>query len=451
MYFDNSGIAAEEIFEANFDSNQGNEKLNHKKNLPIDDHEKRINLPLGQQLATALIQEYEHRDKECPLLFHDKLHANHMLWNLVQNYLNENRIDSVLFFRRPENLIENIVYQVAETHGLNLLILQQSIFDGRFFSYRSLSDFGNFPTNLNMKSQDCRADAHDYFLNGSTETHSRCESANRSDVFKILRFLLRARSLRLFDPLYILRRASHMHDAPSEIENWRDEFAKFFFCSRTAYFEFLTCDRDEDLFNQQFVFFPLQSLRELNPELLINRYADQLLAIEQLSKLLPADCKIIVKGALNSEPDYLTPMFFHRIRRISNVVRVPSCVNSMHLIERCEFLATVNSSQGWDALTHGKKVLVFGIPWYRNLPGVISYYNDIQNDKISATKCNLSELEFKLQELLSRSHSGVLFPNSEHNALNRHKKENAEKVANAIYDLMFNRTDTTFCKSNLFN
>lgn len=446
-FFDRSDIAAEEVFDSNINSSQEYKELTGR-DVQIGDDQEIVSIPPDQQLATALIQEHEHRNRESSLFFHDKLHANHMLLSLVQSYLNENKIDSVVFFRRPENLIEVIVYQVAEALDLSLLILHQSIFNGKFFSYRMLSDIGNFSTNPERKFQDIQAEDDDILLNGCSEMPSSCQVTNQGGVLRVIRFLLRVRSFRIFDPLYIFRRARHLHDAPLQIENWRDEFAKFFYCSRTAYFEFFTSEYDEKLTNQRFVYFPLQTLSNLNSEILINRFSDQLLAIEQLSKLLPTDCKIVVKGNFNSEPDYLTPMFFHRIKRISNVVRVPSYVSSMHLIERCEFLATVNSSQGWDALTCGKKVLTFGNSWYRNLPGVILYHKDVQYSNSFSSSFEQSDLNSKLWELLSRTHTGVLLPNSDHKTLKFHTKDNAELVANTIYDLVFERVDTTFCKSS---
>ncbi len=445
FFFDPSDIAAEGVFYTAINSRQEDNELTGK-DVHISNNQDILSISPGQQLATALIQEHEHRNRENSLFFHDKLHANHTLWSRVQIYLNENKIDSVVFIRRPENLIEVIVYQVAEVLDLSLLILHQSIFDGKFFSYRTLSDFGNFPTNPESKLQDAQTEDDDILLNGCSEMPSSCQVPSQDDVLRVIRFLLRVRSFRLFDTLYIFRRAKHLHDAPLQIENWCDQFAKFFYCSRTAYFEFFTSEYDEKITNQSFVYFPLQTLSNLNSEILINRYSDQLLAIEQLSKLLPTDCKIIVKGSSNSEPDYLTPMFFHRIKRISNVVRVPSCVSSIHLIERCEFLATVNSSQGWEALTCGKKVLTFGNPWYRNLPGVVLYHKDVQYSSSFSSSFEQSDLKRKLQELLSRSHTGVLLPNFDDYTLNFRTKDNAEIVATTIYDLVFERVDTTFCK-----
>ena len=443
FFFDPSDISAEDIFDTNDISNREDNELT-RRDVEIGNSQDILNILPGQQLATALIQEHEHRNRETSLFFHDKLHANHMLWSLVQSYLNENKINSVVFFRRPANLIEVIIYQVAEALDLSLLILHQSIFDGKFFSYRTLSDIGNFPTNPENKFQDTQAEDDEILLKGCSEMHSSYQVTNQTDVLRVIRFLLRVRSLRLFDPVYIFRRATHLHDAPLQIENWRDEFAKFFYCSRTAYFEFFTSEYDEDTTNQSFVYFPLQTLSDLNSEIFINRYSDQLLAIEHLSNLLPADCKIIVKGSFNSEPDYLTPMFFHRIRRISNVVRVPSYVSSKHLIERCKFLATVSSSQGWEALSCGKKVLTFGNPWYLNLPGVIPYHKDVKYSNLLSTSFKQSDLKTKLRELLSRSHAGVLLPNSDRSTLNLDTKDNAEIVVNTIYDLVFERIDTTF-------
>ena len=89
--------------------------------------------------------------------------------------------------------------------------------------------------------------------------------------------------------------------------------------------------------------------------------------------MLPQKYKILVKNDPNQDSDYLTPMFFHRIKRICNVVRLPSYVNSEQLIDSSEFVATVSSQEGWEALTKGCRVLVFGKPWYRKLPGAYGY------------------------------------------------------------------------------
>ena len=408
---------------------------------------KLFKLPLERQITTALIQEQESRDKDNSLSFHDKLHRSYVLWNRIQDYLYQNRIDSVVFYCCSFELTETIVYQVAQTHDLDLLILNHSVFEDKFFSCRSLSEFGIYPIEASTNIQVGPVEVKDTSENIQSERHTNCVGTNLNAVAKVFKFLFKSKSFRLFNPGYIFKRAKHLHDAPSDTDYWSDPFANFFNCKRTAYFDFFANGNDDHLNNQRFVYFTLQPMSELLTEISINRYADQLLAIEQLSKLLPSEIKIIVKGNFDSEPDYLTPMFFHRFKRIPNVVRVQSCVNAMKLIEACVFIATVNSPLGWKALSCGKKVLVFGYPWYRTLPGTIAYDKDVQYKDISATTLDNSELDRSVQVLLSRSHRGQLPINSSRNNPNSQADENSKIVATSISDLLFERVATTFCDS----
>ena len=447
IFFRPEELDIEQIFETNQDWSQ--EKNIRAYKVPTTTRSQKIfSIPAERQLATAMIQEHEHRNREESLPFHDKLHANHMLWYRIQTYLHENHIDSLVFYCCKFDLVETVLYQIAESHGLNVLILQQSLFDGRLFSYRSLTDLGKFSPNVNSNLLGEVSEAVNLKQNIDSEKQEPCTESKLTSVLQVVRFLVRARSFKLWNPTYVLKRARHLQDAPLDPKNWRDEFARFFYCKRTDYFDFFTNDFDENMTSEQFVYFPLQSLSELNTEILTSNFGDQLLAIEQLSKLLPTNCKIIVKGVCGAEPDYLTPMFFHRIKRISNVVRVPNRVDSISLIDKCEFVATVNSQLGWDALANGKKVLLFGNPWYRSLPGAILYHHGIQYKEVSELAFSLFDLKRELQILLARSHCVELSKHSDSSDLNQQAKENAKEIATTIYDLVFKRIETTFCAQN---
>ena len=68
------------------------------------------------------------------------------------------------------------------------------------------------------------------FLQDEPHQHSRvnCQEYNSSDSLKVCWFLLKIRSLKLLNLAYILRHAKHLHDAPADIDLWKDQFAKFF-------------------------------------------------------------------------------------------------------------------------------------------------------------------------------------------------------------------------------
>ena len=106
-------------------------------------------------------------------------------------------------------------------------------------------------------------------------------------------------------------------------------------------------------------------------------YSDQLLAIEHLSSILPDDSWIYVKENPKQTGAMRGPKFFDRLDRIPNLEFLPSYANTHDLIDNSDFVATVTGTVGWEAIRKGKNVLVFGMPWYRNLPGAIQFHQGI--------------------------------------------------------------------------
>ena len=390
--------------------------------------------------AAVLIQDADYNNGlEEKLPFHENIHRNQILWYSFQEYLLRNETDSVVFLTMPEGLNELILYEAAKAQSVDVVILCQSPVSDQFFSFRSIQDCGNYDKNAETKSDVWHPDK--YISTERTHQHSKTNDQDSisSDVLRVCRFLLKVRSLKLLNPVYILRRAKRLHDAPADIDLWKDPFAKFFYCKSIAYFEFFTNDLTSEFdLNQKFVYFPLQSPADLHTEMSINRFGDQLLALERLASMLPEDYKVLVKSDQYQNSDYLTAMFFHRIKRIQNVVRLPSSFGVEQLIDHSKFVATVNSTDGWKALTRDKKVLVFGNPWYRNLPGAYQYHDEFDYSEIAEPDFSKSEFQRQVNCLIDQSHTGQLAATN----------ENALSVANTIFDLVFSRINVTFQPSS---
>ena len=409
-----------------------------------------FNTEPGQLLAAAYIQEGERQCESYSLLFHDRLHVNHFIWSSIQQQLLEQRYDSIVYLHNPRDLNEAILYQVAKALDIKIYFFMETIFENYYFSYCSLEDCGKYRKIGRSKIATVSGYKDLVSLQEYRQSNNTCDGLKFNDLKNIVIFLLKNRSIRLFDPNYIIKRAKHLHDAPIEVKEWRDPYAKFFYCSRISYFEFLSTDYDEEfIFNSRFVFFPLQSRKELLSEFLINRYADQLLAIEQLARVIPKDCKIVIKDCSNNNTDYLTPMFYHRVNRISNVIKVPSCIDSIQLIKKCESFATINSNLGWQALNLAKKVVLFGHPWYRNLPGVFQFTENFQYNSVMNFEPNSTELKCQLRHLLLKAHKGNLSACEDQIKVsnNPHIVENSNLLAQTILDLVFRHKSPTFQSS----
>ena len=410
------------------------------------------NADVNQQLAGALIQDFEflHERNMESSLFHDNFHINHLLWKELQKCLINWRIDSIVFLDFPQNLQETILYQIATVLNIKTIVFNQSVFVNRYFSCHSIMDFGNSFSKTSIEKQNLAPRINEPIFENRTSEFTPCASTSIKDVLKICTFLITIMSLKAFDPLFVTKLAKHIHDAPSDISKWSDPFSKFFNCKRYAYLEFLVHSENESVGPQQpYIFFPLQSQKELISELMTNLYSDQLLAIEHLARITPSDLKIYVKGSSTDSLDVATPMFFHRIRRISKVIYLPSCANVVDLIHRSEFVATINSSLGWDALCQGKNVLTFGRPWYKLLPGVVTYKDDINIEEIKKMRFNRNELEAQVDLLYSKAHIGNLKQPSSGKHSKSSPQLNGSNIAQTILDLICDKIEVTFPKSTI--
>ena len=414
------------------------------------------NADRGDQLATVLIQDtdlsrnnLDNTNQSEQLSFHESVHHNQILWDSIQQILLEREIDSVVFLTIPDGLNEAVIYQVSKALGLKVFMLNQSPIADRFFSFQSISDCGNYYQDTEFAAEDQQSIV-DFSSNRRKEPkQSNSQGYNLSDIFRVSRFLLKANPLKLLNPAYILRHAKGLHDAPADISKWKDPFSKFFYCSSVSYFEFLTNHQAGKIdLNQKYVYFPLQTLNELHCELLVHQFGDQMMALEQLASLVPKDCKLFVKGAPGRDADYLTPMFFHRIKRILNVVRLPSHVEHESLIDQSEFVATVNSQEGWEALCRGKKVLIFGNPWYQNLPGAYKNNDNFDYIDIVEAEFNHSEFQHQVNCLIGQSHVGRLSAWNDSDGVVADTDDNVQRIAETIFNLVSGRIKPTFQSSS---
>ena len=417
-----------------------------------------INHDVGKQVISAMVQEFDNlhtNGKKSHQFvnssFHDHLHYNHLASDLIASVLIEKQIESVVFLNSLKHLNYVLLYQVAEALDIETLILTQSPFPNNFFSLRSITDCGNLaplpsgqlveplkiesrnsPTCTNLRNSRQQSKKFDGFL-------------TMREILWLCAFLLATDPLKLLQPSYILKRVRRIHRIPNSFSEWRDPFARFFHVERLAYFESLldSSDRVVDL-NRKFVYFPLQSHREIQIDFLGGRYADQLLAIEQLARMAPENYMIYVKDSSKQNLEVQSPMFFHRLRRIRKVCRLPSYASSDLLTDKAEFVATVSSTIGWEAICKGKNVLVFGIPWYRNMPGAIAYRENIKFEDICNSKIDHSNLERHTGWLVSNAHVGVIDFETASRMEKVDLEVNAQKVVDTLLNILIGRISTTF-------
>ena len=191
--------------------------------------------------------------------------------------------------------------------------------------------------------------------------------------------------------------------------------------------------------NRPFVYFPLHLQPEMTTASIGHRYVDQVMALEHLRKKIPPAWYIYVKE--NPKQTYFMrdTDFFKRMERIPQVVFIDKTYDTYSLLERCKLVSTITGTVGWEAITGGKSVLIFGDAWYKNFPGVFSYQDNIDIDHIAEHKPDFQEVQNALNMLMSKMGQGIVEASSAVAVSDYSHEKNCEMIYNYFKQILAER------------
>ena len=421
-------------------------------------HEQGLLTDVGDQINLALIHEIECKLSESTTVpsFYENFHNIHILWNRFKHNLQLKEVSMILFLDLPNGLNQAILYQLAKALRISVLFLVESPTHCCFFSFRDLADYGCHEVAANSFKIIPKVSKRDTQPNnyGCADIVNKSGIRLTSNLKRFIQsfwFLLKKRPTKLLNPLYFLKCFTDFNDRAWLIEQSKDPYSKFFGRKRLDYFDFLTSKPDiSSLINHPYVLFVLQSPIELQTELLLNnQFSDQLLAIEQLAHLVPNNYKILVTDDCTFNQS-VSPMFFHRFSRIKNTYYLPNNLSVPKLLDKSKFIATINSNRGWNALSKGKKVLLFGKPWYWKLPGAYTYHDNFDINEITCTDdFDMEKFRFQTKCLLSVAICGNFKADSIIQPNKASKGKDKSRLAITIYNLLIDEVaPTSFMSTN---
>jgi hypothetical protein len=323
---------------------------------------------------------------------HDYLNIFNRYVSFTYSTLVTENISLVVFNRAPHLGGDFLLYLIAEYLGIRTLLLEQSKFVNKFFHYFDLWDFGDFNTSKVIRDVPA-VEIEKSFRKNLVYMNEIYNNKNKPrETFKNY----------FYDEYRFIVESLHSEGWQQSLYryNLRKQFKK----------DSKSILSDKTDLDRPFVYFALHKQPEQTTSVWGGKYCDQVLAIEKLSELLPEDWVIYVKE--NPIQDFYMRgrYFYDRIRLIPNVMFVPPDTDTYTLLEKCQFASTVTGTVGWEAITGGKNVLVFGWgTWYKTLPGVFEYKEDIDINDIIASKIDHSELELKVAELQSKMGEGYIY------------------------------------------
>jgi len=148
-----------------------------------------------------------------------------------------------------------------------------------------------------------------------------------------------------------------------------------------------SCTRNPD-FSKPYIFLPLHYQPEMTSNPSGDMFVDQFLCVETLAKKIPDDWEIYIKehpAQFQSHGEGQTSRikeFYDDLLKFPNIRLMPLNADSFHLISNAKAVATITGTVGWEAMVRGKPVLIFGLSWYENYPGVLKIRNEESAGKI---------------------------------------------------------------------
>lgn len=283
----------------------------------------------------------------------------------------------------PHDGCECIPYLLAKALRIKMLMPLQSIYPNRFFCCTSVESYGKFDEFPAFAEPQPYRITKEHFKPHPYLVFRPEYGMDLRTVGRLWGLLLDKGPARLFMRYFRLR-----------------EYRK---TMRTL------CRTEKQVdFNVPFVYFPLHLQPELTTSAIGGIYEDQLLAIERLSITVPKGWWVYVKENRVQTEQYRGRLFFQRLGRLPNVCFISAQISTFKLTERAQFVATITGTAGWEAITGGKNVLVFGHTWYRTLPGVFEFNESFSVEKIMSYRIDHEELERKTGEMISRMLPGIV-------------------------------------------
>jgi hypothetical protein len=372
-------------------------------------------------------------DRYNSLSFHELSNRIRIYYEFYSLVLLKENINLVIFWNSPHMGWDNILYEVAKSYNIQILILLQSLFPNKFFHYFDFYDFGTFETSKIL------GDIEKYEIEKKVEKdwyYMKKNNGQKSEIsfkklFNFSKYQNRVNQIiEKNDYLRLLRELS--------VRDRRSQSFFRFYTERNYKKELKNNITTEYSLENKYVYFPLHKQPEQVTSIWGGIYLDQVLAIERLSKIIPKDWFIYVKENPTQPGAYRDNLFFERLKLIPNLIFLSKKVNTFKLIKNAQFVATIIGTVGWEAITGGKNVLFFGWgTWYKNLPGAYEYSDDISINDIVNKKIDHESLQKKTGILYNKLGTGIVYDGSIPSITDFSMEKNTTTVVESLKKILY--------------
>ena len=119
--------------------------------------------------------------------------------------------------------------------------------------------------------------------------------------------------------------------------------------------------------DRPFVFYPLHSTRDTQISIRAHQWENQLALVGHIAASLPFGYDLVIKEHPYEVGAYSSSELERLVRRYPVIRLVDPSIHSHALFPRCDAIATINSTAGFEGLFFGKPVITFGHSPYRGV------------------------------------------------------------------------------------
>lgn len=334
-----------------------------------------------KKIGTFVELYSRHSKKYQQYSYHDFTNIFNIYYDRISDLLIKNNIEYVVFSNIPHEGPDYILYMLAKLTGIQIWIFSQSLFPNKYFIISNIDDYGIFAGTPVL------TDETRYQIDREFEKHYPYMENIRPYSFGVNQIVDKVLRWRLKE---------------AYLSVWRYFRYRRYLTNMRALFE------RSIVRGEKYVYFPLHLQPELTTSILGGIFSDQLTAIEELSCQLPEGWTIYVKENPKQTEAMRGEYFFNRLRSIRNVKYLDSSWDTYDLIRNSQFVSTIAGTVGWEAISGGKNVLIFGNAWYGAAPGVYKYNGGIDFKLLQSGKINHKELERYIGSIFNKMGFGIL-------------------------------------------
>lgn len=298
----------------------------------------------------------------------ENLNVINLYIKYLYNLLVKQNIGLVLFADAPHGAYAPILYDIAHYLKIKTLILFPCYMRDRFLYCYDLKDIGMY--SMNMENNDVEIEDDSSKLFSSYEKDVFWAPEKKSGICNLKNVIE--------NKIQLIKDVKEKYDDTNDyvyrhiIRSASRKSKKHVFKINSERFSQHMVD------GEKFVYFPLHLQPEMTTSTLGGIYNDQVLAIERLRRIIPDDWYIYVKENPLQTYEWRDKYFYERLELIKNLRFIDYKTSTYELIAKSMFVATITGTAGFEAVSGGKPALVFGLAWYRSLPGVCLYNSKVK-------------------------------------------------------------------------